>query len=128
MKCIFCAHLIEPVEPSLSFNNCIICFECYIKIIPEIYKMAGYGDGGIIHLVFNDCLHSTHNRSKRVQIRNYRSTLKKLLHKYNFKCVGCGDKEKLTIDHIKPVSKGGTDDVSNLQILCSRCNRVKGVS
>ena len=128
MKCIFCYHPVDPAGPFLSFIGCIVCSVCYIRLIPEIYQKAGHGDGGLIHLVFNDCLHSTHNRSKRVQIRNYRSTLKKLLHKYNFECVGCGVKENLTIDHIKPVSRGGIDDISNLQILCSKCNRVKGVS
>ena len=32
----------------------------------------------------------------------------------------------LQIDHIKPVSKGGTDDMSNLQALCEKCNKEKG--
>ena len=30
------------------------------------------------------------------------------------------------IDHIKPVSKGGTDDIENLQILQSSANSKKG--
>ena len=32
----------------------------------------------------------------------------------------------LQIDHIKPVSRGGTDDLSNLQALCEECNKRKG--
>ena len=32
------------------------------------------------------------------------------------------------IDHIKPLAKGGLDDVSNYQILCDKCNLSKGVS
>ena len=30
------------------------------------------------------------------------------------------------VDHITPVRFGGTDDESNLQALCERCNLAKG--
>lgn len=32
----------------------------------------------------------------------------------------------LSIDHIKPKSKGGTDDPMNLRVLCTTCNSAKG--
>lgn len=32
------------------------------------------------------------------------------------------------IDHIKPVYLGGTNDIKNLQLLCHRCNRKKGLN
>jgi 5-methylcytosine-specific restriction endonuclease McrA len=44
---------------------------------------------------------------------------------YNFTCPVCGKSEpdiKLTMDHIKPVSKGGTHTIDNLQPLCMLCN------
>lgn len=48
----------------------------------------------------------------------------------NFSCQLCGrtpqeDGVKLEVDHIIPVSKGGTNDMSNLQTLCFDCNRGK---
>ena len=44
-------------------------------------------------------------------------------------CNGCkGDFpfKLYEVDHIVPRSKGGTDHLDNLQLLCSHCNRVKG--
>jgi len=38
------------------------------------------------------------------------------------KCAYCGSTDDLQIDHIKPISKGGTNDFDNLQILCKKCN------
>ncbi|QRO33990.1 HNH endonuclease [Chromobacterium violaceum] len=38
----------------------------------------------------------------------------------------CRSIEDLTIDHIKPLSRGGTDDLVNLQFLCRPCNSAKG--
>lgn len=41
------------------------------------------------------------------------------------KCKFCKTKENLTIDHIQPLSRGGTDKIKNLQCLCRRCNSLK---
>ena len=41
-------------------------------------------------------------------------------------CLICGNKKKLTIDHIKAIAKGGTNDLDNLQTLCGVCNGKKG--
>ena len=44
-------------------------------------------------------------------------------------CNGCGThfkKQHLTVDHIIAQSKGGTDHIENLQLLCGHCNSVKG--
>jgi hypothetical protein len=37
-------------------------------------------------------------------------------------CVKCKATQNLTVDHIVPVSKGGSDQRSNLQPMCSFCN------
>jgi hypothetical protein len=53
-----------------------------------------------------------------------------VLHRCDFTCQACGakaaDGAELHIDHIHPVSKGGTNDPANLQALCRDCNLGKG--
>lgn len=41
------------------------------------------------------------------------------------KCAWCGDKAKLTLDHIVPVSKRGPHTRANTQMLCQPCNSRK---
>jgi hypothetical protein len=41
------------------------------------------------------------------------------------RCRMCGSTEILEYDHIIPISKGGTSDPENIQLLCRSCNRTK---
>jgi 5-methylcytosine-specific restriction enzyme A len=52
-----------------------------------------------------------------------------VLHKDGYKCVFCNrssQQVQLEVDHIVPFSKNGSNDLSNLQTLCTDCNRGKG--
>lgn len=40
-------------------------------------------------------------------------------------CLCCGSLERLSIDHIIPISKGGMNMLENLQTLCVSCNSKK---
>ena len=44
-------------------------------------------------------------------------------------CCYCGkviEREAVTLDHIVPVSKGGTDRIGNMALCCATCNNKKG--
>lgn len=50
--------------------------------------------------------------------------------KYNYTCLRCGQREPdivLTRDHVIPLSRGGSDYISNIQPLCDPCNSAKGI-
>jgi 5-methylcytosine-specific restriction endonuclease McrA len=51
----------------------------------------------------------------------------KLLEFYGGKCLACGTAKDISIDHVVPLSKGGSNDITNLQPLCKPCNSSKGV-
>ena len=40
-------------------------------------------------------------------------------------CVYCGAREDLTVDHVLPLSRGGTNDLYNLVTACRPCNSSK---
>lgn len=53
--------------------------------------------------------------------------ISELIEAYGDTCMfpGCESKE-LTVDHIKPISKGGSHEFNNMQLLCGPHNSSKG--
>ncbi len=64
-------------------------------------------------------------RRRAQAMRNTHKHRKTLLELANNKCVTCGSTVDLCIDHITPITRGGSDDLDNLQILCRSCNSRK---
>ena len=54
-------------------------------------------------------------------INKFRNNRKILLNKHKC-CQKCGRTIDLEVHHIIPRSKGGTDDLENLQVLCGICH------
>ena len=54
--------------------------------------------------------------------RKWRQSIKE---NWNYKCAYCGSEENLTLDHITPRTKGGSDRVINVLCACHSCNHSK---
>lgn len=51
---------------------------------------------------------------------------KSLCNSFENKCLWCGSSQKkLTVDHVVPISKGGSGYIENIQPLCTSCNSRK---
>ena len=71
------------------------------------------------------------SRKTKPKRRPIKASLRfKILERDSYRCQTCGataaDGAKLHVDHILPVSKGGTNDESNLRALCFECNIGRG--
>ena len=103
---------IEDGRPTLSWSekDFDLCFNCleklYIKYLdPKLKKFE--------EIVIT-------RKTIKEELRN------KVFERDKYKCVKCGKKEKLVMDHIVPFIRGGKTELKNLQTLCSNCNRIKG--
>lgn len=73
--------------------------------------------------------HIREYRERGASGRHSAKEWRELLDRTGHRCVKCGTPEseaKLTRDHIVPITLGGTNDISNIQPLCGRCNFSKG--
>ena len=63
------------------------------------------------------------------QSRYISATTKKIVYSRDGGvCQCCGSSQSLEYDHIMPFSCGGSNDASNIQLLCMKCNRSKSNS
>jgi len=71
-------------------------------------------------------------RNRRALMRNANGShsheeIELLLTKQKYKCAicSCNIREVHHADHIEPLSKGGSNDILNIQMLCPKCNMRK---
>lgn len=68
-------------------------------------------------------LHAASNKRVRRRAERFQA----VCDAYGNVCLRCGKSKRLTIDHVIPKSKGGSNHATNWQPLCQRCNSKKGV-
>lgn len=117
-------HLLEDLHPLLAsyIMIAVILITLFLLkfIIRKFLKNRKYNNK-----TYNKN-YSKSKTSKRTPIS--KSKRFKVLKRDNYTCQYCGrsaPEVKLEIDHQKPVSKGGTNDINNLVTSCRSCNRGK---
>lgn len=68
-------------------------------------------------------------RKRGAEGRHTQKDVTSILQRQKYKCAECGasvrKRSSRQVDHIMPLKLGGSNWPSNLQILCSHCNRIK---
>lgn len=119
----------------LRWTHNSACVECTIKASREFHKT----EEGLAYSrqwrVENIDKVREHNRNVKARRKGADGShtakdIRDLLESQKFKCAECGVSVKKQknrhIDHIMPLSRGGTNWAWNLQILCPQCNMAKG--
>jgi 5-methylcytosine-specific restriction endonuclease McrA len=66
------------------------------------------------------------NRYVNAPYKGVNLTRQNIFKRDCFECQYCGTRRDLTIDHVVPRAKGGSDSWFNLVTACKRCNAKKG--
>ena len=110
MKCHACKIRIKARDRfiKMAYKKIYLCFNCYKADSQYFIKLSK---------------RKLKKPKKSYSVPNY---LRKIIFALypNF-CMACGCDKNLNIDHIIARSKGGTDELNNLQILCWNCNKKK---
>lgn len=114
-KCSLCRNDLD-IEEKIKYlekHGVCICDRC-ASIVSSAYE-SWHGGAGSVYGI---------SASTSSNISGKKRWL--VFKKDMYKCVKCGSDSDLTIDHVMPASKGGSNDISNLQTLCRSCNSSKG--
>lgn len=115
-------------------RNIHFCLDCAFRL--RLIGSLEYTNRSSLHAYVDRdgsiVLEHAHSNKKRKNPLKRRTLDKQkrfaVLHRDKFRCKYCGaspERGQLRVDHIKPVSNGGSDDESNLITSCFDCNSGK---
>ena len=85
------------------------------------------------HYKNNKEMYYANNRARKARLKSVGGKhtardIESLKRLQKFKCAYCMGSiiKKMHVDHIMPIALGGSNDISNIQILCATCNLRKG--
>lgn len=102
-------------------NKCLKsrCKECENALHREWYREVGHEYSQVSKAIRRTRIHQAGGTFTKQQWGMIKET-------YGNRCLCCGRSDvKLTPDHVIPLAKGGTNDISNIQPLCLPCNLSK---
>jgi 5-methylcytosine-specific restriction endonuclease McrA len=124
-RCIRCGEFIYNNRRKYCSDDC----EYYYNKKQTIKKCLGCGEEFLsLNQNRKYCSDSCRLKNSRKDLKSLSWKLKRfdILKRDNYKCMICGrtanDGIILHIDHIVPISKGGSEEIDNLQTLCNECN------
>ena len=97
------------------------------KAYPAIGVMKRFKNKLYGYYVYDECRKKPEYENRARMVLSYEQRLE-IYNRANGKCVLCGKEikiNKMTIDHIIPLSMGGADEMSNMQCTCYACNQFK---
>lgn len=131
-KCEKCGKLFYPIQRSKAGRFCSLsCYWESMKLSEEILKLHSKQNIRKYRREHPEWCAEVKQRRRALEVgaegHFTAKDWKEIKERQCGKCADCGEKKKLTVDHIKPLSKGGSNYKENIQGLCGNCNSKKGV-
>lgn len=116
-ECSACRKMIERGHDVMSGGDVELCNSCSDEVM-NLYHHARSGE-------YVTWIGGRPARRGRRRAKIGHSLRRQVFERDAYRCRECGGYERLCVDHVHPHSKGGTDELDNLQTLCWRCNADK---
>jgi hypothetical protein len=102
----------ENIQGILSYIIFSIFFLWLLSIIGSFFDKGS-----------NNSKSSSYFRPSNNYPENWQEIRKQALQRDGYRCGNCGATENLHVHHIVPLSKGGSNSLSNLRTLCKNCHQ-----